>query len=259
MSLNFALLDDNVSTAFERSRWRGGMYMLSKFLKRYSEISEISTMLEFGIGGGGKQILWADFMAEVPDSISIGVEIFSPLTEFPEGMHDDNFQWHMKGYECSTGQFAKYQGKIFPFYGYNTYSEKTVDTIKDFLGDRLIDIIIDDSDANTAIKHPDKYDLSKLWSPLLKENGFIWSETINGQGTPGAQNLPIEEHRRVHEEFAELGWVIMDSTKFSNPTKLRSREIPTNSFMALYAEDHSVYSDVYEKFEDCIISGKYNI
>lgn len=256
MSLNFSYIKE-LKSSHERAFWRGGLEILTPLLEHRDSIDPISAIMEFGIGGGGKQLLWADMLEDVQDSLSIGVEIFHPEGEYGLAMEQEMFDWHMIGYNCSNGQFDE-RDDVKAFHGYNSYLPKTRDVIKDYIGDRLFDVIIDDSDPNTAEVHPEKYDLSTTWSSMIKQNGFIWSETINGQGTPHANEMSWEDHRKFHQKFAEMGWVIFDTTKFSHPDLVENIG-HNNCVFSIWSHDHSQFETVYQKFEDCIISGKENI
>ena len=258
MSLKFEIIKtDGSVNGYERPTLRGGMSLLIPLLKHRDSLRPIDSFMELGIAGGGKQILWSDLLQDVENGISIGVEIFHLKVDYGLSMSKDMYEWHMEGYNCSTHQFKDYEN-IKAFYGYNSYTKSAHDAVHEYLGDRKLDVIVDDGDPNPVYVKKEKLNLSDNWQDLLSQDGILWSETINGQGTPAATDLPWEEHRKVHEEFAEKGWVIFDMTPYSH-SNLKDRIDHDNCVFSVWSHDHSLFSDIYSDFEECIISGKENI
>lgn len=256
MSLNFNVIKPD-GGGYERPRLRGGFSLLLPLLRYRDNVRPIDSIMELGIAGGGKQILWADMLEGVENGISIGVEIFGPESEHGLSMSKEMFEWHMEGYECSTRQFKDYDN-LKAFYGYNSYTKPAHDVVQDYLGDRKLDVIVDDGDPNPVYIHKEKLNISDNWEDLLIHDGIMWSETINGQGTETANEQPFEDRKKVYDQFAEKGWVIFDLAPYSSPNV---KEVigHDNCVFSVWSHDHSQFSDVYSNFEECIISGKQNI
>jgi hypothetical protein len=252
--LNLDDFKDHV--VFSRITDRGGRDILFDFMKKRNEIDPISSILELGIGGGGKHLIWTDILSDVDDRLVFGVERFSPNSDWASKMTPEILDWNMQNYEVAIRQFDNIEN-LYSFFGYNSYLPESVNAIKRHPKSRLLDIIIDDSSANTVLKNPEKYNISDNWKDMIKQNGFIWSDTINGQGTDLTRNISYDDNMKVLKNFSEMGWVIFDMKKHSRTEE--SWKTHGNCIFAIWAHHHHQFLELYNKYDDCIILGKENI
>lgn len=247
------LLRDPEDESLNRPINRGGMKILRELIVyKHYHYSPINNMVEFGVGGGGKHVFWSNVFRE---GNVYGIEIFHPEAERVKGWGQEMIDWHMVGYELSIHQ-ASSEPNLTLLHGYDGYLQESVDEIKKHLGDNKLDLIVDDGNPNGNKTASNRIDVQDLWKDTLAEDGFFWSDTILGQGTGDAEELyNTFENEQYIKNFAERGWVIFDLTKYSAYDNLRAN---SNSYFGIWAHDLTLYGDILQNYEDCILNGREN-
>lgn len=247
------LMSEPDDGALNRPINRGGMVLLRELIIYKEEnYSSIKNVVEFGVGGGGKQVFWANVFE---DANTYGIELFHPESDWAKSMNEEMLNWYNQGYICSIGQVEDVDNSTL-LHGYDGYDRSTADEMKKYLGNEKLDFIVDDSDPNGNVKQKKRINCHDTWKHLLKEDGFFWNETIMGQGTENSRVLEgTWQNDEFMKEYASKGWIIFDMKKHSNYERL---EAPSNSYFGLWAHDLTLYSDVIREYEDCIVRGHEN-
>ena len=71
---------------------RGGMILLRELIiHKEKNYSSIKNVVEFGVGGGGKQVFWANVFE---DANAYGIELFHPESDWAKSMPEEMFNWY---------------------------------------------------------------------------------------------------------------------------------------------------------------------
>lgn len=213
-----------------------GFYEIEReLIIRKHELSGITSYCEFGIGGG---IKFYDMSRAFPDATIVGIDIVAEGQEYKRGMNISS---------SSTDSKVKF------IYDTNSYSKEAPYITRQLTDIERFDIVLDDGDAGF---NKDRQHIISVWKDSIKNDGLLISETIAGQSQEDV-TPPYEYYKEIFDHHAKHDMIIFDMLPYAHNERLHEvmANGKTNSYLAVWMKNKTLYSDILEKYKHCIIAG----
>jgi len=221
---------------------RGFRTITNSFLKR---MPEVSSVLEFGIAGGGAHRHW--YNAGV-DTIG-GIEIFHPDT-YPK---DSTYDFWMKSWNhLTTSTIPDDKRDAYKFlHGVSSYDPEAPAKLHEIAKVDKWDLIVDDGYNGCN----DQVNAIPIWKDHLNPDGVFITFTPNGYGCDEQRKSSWSDHINVFRELAAQGMMIFDCTPWCDWEHEGYASIAQGRWMGVYTPNMDRYRDIYLEYEQHIVEG----
>jgi hypothetical protein len=209
------------------------------------------SIVEFGIGGGGTLIDWAENF----HGIVYGLEQYDP-TSVPLQTDDEVLQKHIAGRAAAIETLEMFRCKnVVMEYGLSGYDRSSAEYIFNKNNKRKISMVIDDGDTDNGAL----LGLVPAWKDFIDEEcGIIITETPFGNGIEKIYNMPEEEQmQKLKTLSVEQEMVIFDTRQMAMHNNYSPWQVSCPVYyLGVHCANWQYYNILFEKFNEHIIFGK---
>lgn len=209
------------------------------------------SIVEFGIGGGGTIIDWAEnFRGTV-----YGLEKFDPFNNEQPHYNDEVLHRHSDAFYATAEAIHEFGCKnVVLEYGRSGYDRSAAEHIFNINNHKKISMVIDDGDTDTGAL----LGLVPAWKDFIDEEmGIIITETPFGNGIDSVFNMPHDEKMMRLEKLSKEQHMVIFDTKdmvLKNDHNEWQPAYPLY-YLGVHCANWENYESLFNRFGEHIIFG----